>query len=141
MKINAALIKELREEKSWSQEELAIAAGVNLRTIQRIEKEASASLQSKKAIASALELDVRDLDFEEVPLKLAYEYKTIEIDPKEGFLTGVKRAKLPDFTGILNDHGKDGWKLIQLLTPDLAQGIWAGKTGRYVALLERQIIE
>ena len=141
MKINSELVKALREERSWSQDELAIAAGVNLRTIQRIEKEASASLQSKKAIASALDIDVRDLDYQEVPMKLAYKYKTIEIDPKEGFLTGVKRSKLPDFTGILNDHGKDGWKLIQLVTPDLAQGIWAGKTGRYVALLERQIVE
>ena len=47
----------------WSQDELAIASGLNLRTIQRIESEASASLQSKKALASALDLDVQDLDY------------------------------------------------------------------------------
>ncbi len=69
MKINADLLFRLRNEKSWSQEELAIASGLNLRTIQRIEKEASASLQSKKALASALDIDVHSLDFEEDPMK------------------------------------------------------------------------
>jgi transcriptional regulator with XRE-family HTH domain len=42
MKINADLVLKARKEKSWSQEELAIASGLNLRTIQRIESEASA---------------------------------------------------------------------------------------------------
>ena len=51
MKINADLVLKARKGKSWSQEELAIASGLNLRTIQRIESEASASLQSKKALA------------------------------------------------------------------------------------------
>ena len=63
MKINAELVKKLRTEKSWSQEELAIVSGLNLRTIQRVEKEASASLQSKKSLASALEIDIQDLNF------------------------------------------------------------------------------
>jgi predicted transcriptional regulator len=45
MKINAELVLALRGKKSWSQDELAVVAGVNLRTIQRVEKEASASLQ------------------------------------------------------------------------------------------------
>lgn len=69
MKINAELVTRLRNEKSWSQEELAITSGLNLRTIQRIEKEASASLQSKKALASALDIDIHKLDFEENPMK------------------------------------------------------------------------
>ena len=68
MKINASLIIKLRKKKSWSQEELAIVSGLNLRTIQRIEKEASASLQSKKALASALEIDIRDLAYEEMQM-------------------------------------------------------------------------
>ncbi|NKB96879.1 MAG: DUF4177 domain-containing protein [Pseudomonadales bacterium] len=141
MKVNADLIKEMREDKSWSQEELAIAAGLNLRTVQRVEKEASASLQSKKSLAAALEIHVRDLDYEEISIIKRYEYKTIEIDPKEGFLTGVKRGELPDFSGALNVEGKDGWQVIQILTPDIAQGVWAGKSGRIVALLQREYTE
>ena len=69
MKINADLVVKLRKKRSWSQDELAIASGLNLRTIQRIEKYASASLQSKKAVAAALDIDTRDLDNEEVHMK------------------------------------------------------------------------
>ena len=69
MKVNAELIVKLRKERSWSQDELAIASGLNLRTIQRVEKHASASLQSKKALAAALDIDTRDLENEEVRMK------------------------------------------------------------------------
>ena len=37
MKINAEQVKKLRTERHWSQEQLAAACGVNLRTIQRLE--------------------------------------------------------------------------------------------------------
>jgi transcriptional regulator with XRE-family HTH domain len=69
MKVNADLIVKLRKERSWSQDELAIASGLNLRTIQRVESYASASLQTKKALAAALEIDTRDLDNEERRMK------------------------------------------------------------------------
>ncbi len=141
MRVNADLVREKREERFWTQEELALAAGLNLRTVQRIEKEAVASLQSKKALASVFEIDVRDLDHEEVPMIKRYEYKTVEIDPEEGFLSGIKRGRLPDFAAALNVEGKEGWKLVQILTPDLAQGVWAAKTGRFVALLQREYVD
>jgi transcriptional regulator with XRE-family HTH domain len=69
MKINADLVVKLRRQRSWSQDELAVASGLNLRTIQRIEKYASASLQSKKAVAAALDIDTRDLESEEMHMK------------------------------------------------------------------------
>jgi transcriptional regulator with XRE-family HTH domain len=69
MKVNAELIVKFRKERSWSQDELAIASGLNLRTIQRVEKSASASLQTKKALAAALDIDTRDLDNEEIHMK------------------------------------------------------------------------
>jgi transcriptional regulator with XRE-family HTH domain len=69
MKVNAELVVKLRRDRSWSQDELAIASGLNLRTIQRVEKHASASLQTKKALASALDIDTRDLDTEELRMK------------------------------------------------------------------------
>ncbi|NEX19895.1 helix-turn-helix transcriptional regulator [Thiorhodococcus mannitoliphagus] len=62
MKLNAELIKSLRGKKAWSQDQLADIAGVSLRTIQRIEKTGIASLESKKAIASAFEMNSTDLD-------------------------------------------------------------------------------
>ena len=69
MKINAALVVKLRNERSWSQDELAAASGLNLRTVQRIEGDGSASLQSKKALAAALAIDTRDLDVEPLQMK------------------------------------------------------------------------
>ncbi len=61
MKINPELIIKFRKERSWSQDELAIASGLNLRTIQRVEKYGLVSLQTKKALASAFEIDTQDL--------------------------------------------------------------------------------
>jgi len=60
--INGQLLKRLRLEKSWSQEELAIAAGVSPRTIQRLEAEQSGSLRTLKGVAAALEVDMHNLE-------------------------------------------------------------------------------
>jgi transcriptional regulator with XRE-family HTH domain len=65
MRVNAELILRLRKDKAWSQDELAIASGLNLRTVQRIETEATASLQSVKALASAFGMSIRDLQLED----------------------------------------------------------------------------
>jgi DNA-binding XRE family transcriptional regulator len=141
MKINAELVLELRGKKFWSQDELAIAAGLNLRTIQRIEKEASASLRSRKAIACALDIDTLDLEYKELKKMKQYEYRTLEIESNEGFLTGIKKQKLPDLTGIFNKEGREGWLVVQILTPELAQGVWSAKTGNMLALMQREIFE
>ncbi|MBL4573426.1 MAG: helix-turn-helix domain-containing protein [Gammaproteobacteria bacterium] len=64
MNINTGVLKQLRISKSWSQEQLAEEAGLSLRTVQRIESEGVASLQSRKAIAEALEVAPSRLDTE-----------------------------------------------------------------------------
>jgi DNA-binding XRE family transcriptional regulator len=140
MKINANLVIDLRNKNAWSQDELAIATGLNLRTIQRIENEASASLQSKKALASVFDISIQDLDDEETIKVKKYEYKTLEIENKAGFLAGIKKSKLPELAKIFNQEGQDGWLVIQILTPELAQNVWSAKTGRMVALLQREIV-
>ncbi len=53
--------KTLREERAWSQEQLAGISGVNVRTVQRVERGEPASAESLKAIASAFKVDVSDL--------------------------------------------------------------------------------
>ena len=62
MKANVDLILRLEKTERGPIEELALAAGLNLRTIQRIETEATASLQSMKALASAFEVNIRALE-------------------------------------------------------------------------------
>ena len=107
MKINCALILELRAARPWSQEELSIAAGLSLRTIQRVEKDGVASLQSRKAIAAALDIDVSDLDYQEPPTMKKYEYKTIDMP----FKWGVFKQGTPDIERLLNAEGNSGWRL------------------------------
>ena len=100
MNINADVVLKARKQKFWSQEELAIASGLNLRTIQRIEREASASLQSKKALASALDLDIHDLDYQEIAMRQQWEYRVVETKD---------RTKLqPELAGA----GTEGWELV-----------------------------
>ena len=131
MKVDAELILELRTRRSWSQEELAIASGLNLRTIQRIEKEATLSLQSKKALASAFEIDIHDLDYEELPIMKKYEYKVVELDTK-----GVFKQKVPKLNEVLNSWGNKGWRLTEIL-PELSGGEWL----KVNAIFEREIHE
>ena len=60
--VNGLLVKRLRTEKGWSQEELAIASDLSARTIQRIETDGSGSRNSLKSIASALEVEMHNLE-------------------------------------------------------------------------------
>ncbi|MFD2167420.1 helix-turn-helix domain-containing protein [Thalassotalea euphylliae] len=52
MELNHQTLLVLRAEKCWSQEELAAATGLSIRTIQRVEKQGNASLETTKALAS-----------------------------------------------------------------------------------------
>jgi len=61
MKLDGKKILALRNERCWSQEQLAVAAGLSARTIQRIEKDKGGSLESMKALASVFETDTLSL--------------------------------------------------------------------------------
>lgn len=58
MKIDPSVLRQLREERSWTQEHLAAVSGVSLRTIQRIEREGNASADSRLSLAAAFGVDV-----------------------------------------------------------------------------------
>jgi len=58
------ILKELRLSRLLSQEQLALMSGLNVRTIQRIESGQNASLESKKCLAAALEVEISTLDQE-----------------------------------------------------------------------------
>jgi len=62
MTINSEFIRELRANANWSQEDLAAASGLSLRTIQRVEKDGSAALETRKALAAAFGLRPEQLD-------------------------------------------------------------------------------
>jgi len=55
------IIRKLRLDKGYSQEQLAGMAGISTRTLQRIERGANASPETLKCIASVLETEFVDL--------------------------------------------------------------------------------
>ncbi len=61
MELNASKIKQLRTEKAWTQQQLAEICGLSLRTIQRVELNGIASLETSKALAVAFSIDRNEL--------------------------------------------------------------------------------
>jgi transcriptional regulator with XRE-family HTH domain len=62
----ASLVRALREGRNWSQEALAEAAGIKVRTIQRVENGEPTNVQTKRSLARAFEFD--DIDaFDNLP--------------------------------------------------------------------------
>ena len=115
MNINRSLISTLRKQRSWSQDELAIAAGLNLRTVQRIERSGSASLQSRKAIAAAFNIDVSDLDSpEEDAMTTQYEYRVVCFDMKWNTLGGKLATDFGAMERQMNALGAEGWELVKI---------------------------
>ena len=56
VQLNNDKIQKLRLLKCWSQDELAAACDVSVRTIQRVEKNGTASLETTKALAAVFNL-------------------------------------------------------------------------------------
>jgi transcriptional regulator with XRE-family HTH domain len=62
MKLDGEKIKNLRELRGWSQEQLASAAGVSVRTVQRAESDGSASRETRVCLAAALDVPHTNLE-------------------------------------------------------------------------------
>jgi Domain of unknown function (DUF4177) len=58
-----------------------------------------------------------------------YEYQTLEMP----FSFGIVKPQLPDMAAALNEHGREGWQLKQVILPS-AQ---LGSSDRVVLILER----
>jgi len=61
MLLNVTLVKETRINRGWTQAQLAELCAVNIRTIQRVENDGTASLETTMALAAAFDLEIKDL--------------------------------------------------------------------------------
>lgn len=62
VRVDKRQLKQLRQDKAFSQEALAEAAGLHPRTVQRIEASGIASLSSLRLLARALSVETSDLE-------------------------------------------------------------------------------
>ena len=90
MILNTSLIKETRISKGWTQAQLAELCAVNVRTIQRVERDGTASLETTMALASAFEFETKDL-FADLKIDRGNNYKTryIVLGLLAGFILGI----------------------------------------------------
>lgn len=102
-------IVRFRKRHNWSQDELATASGLNLRTIQRIENEGIASLASMKALSAALQVKVEDIQRGDDRAK-RFEYKTAVLP----FKSGIFKVGAPDIQTALNRECEQGWRFSQM---------------------------
>ncbi len=75
MQLNLHLIKQLRNERGWTQQQLADICAVSLRTVQRVEMQGVSSLETCKALAAAFVIEREQL--------LARSDNTDELNPTE----------------------------------------------------------
>lgn len=61
MKISPTVVRRLRSERGWAQDQLAAAAGVSLRTIQRVEAEGAVSRETRVSLAATFNIPLSDL--------------------------------------------------------------------------------
>jgi transcriptional regulator with XRE-family HTH domain len=67
----AALVKMFRTVRQWSQEQTGELAGFNVRTLQRVERGEPSDLDTRRAIARAL--DMQDIDALNKPIHIPSE--------------------------------------------------------------------
>ncbi len=132
MKINAAEVIYQRMCKAWTQEQLAVASGLSQRTIQRVEQEATSSLETKKSIAAAFDIDLTQLDYKEANIVKQFQYKTIELP----FKFRLFKSSTPDIEALLNAEGTEGWQLKQIVMPTTG----FGESNSMLVILEREVM-
>jgi transcriptional regulator with XRE-family HTH domain len=130
VKINPAGIKRLRESKSWTQEHLASAAGVSLRTIQRMEADGTSSAESRLAVAAALGVPVENVNLAlEVGSTVdSSELRRIEVGARWGY-AGLAVGTLASAAGILGGSSTPEQANSALGTLGALAGIAAGTIG------------
>ncbi len=68
MEVNARLIKEQRNSRAWTQQHLADVCGVSLRTVQRIERYGTCSVDTLMSLSAVFEMDKQQLLTEVAPV-------------------------------------------------------------------------
>ncbi len=120
-------IRELRTKRAWSQDELAIASDINVRTVQRVESGQSVRADTLKALANGLEIDVVELVQAKVapPTAASDGILLIRIRTGRDLFKLVRGAKLYGF-----DHGEIDTEMVELVATFLQDVMDQADIGR-----------
>jgi XRE family transcriptional regulator, regulator of sulfur utilization len=85
----AFIVRKLRLQRGWTQDQLAEFAGISVRSVQRVERGAEASLETLKSLAAVFEVDVNTLKNGEAPMLTD---TTVAPDEKEAleYVKGIR---------------------------------------------------
>lgn len=70
MEVNALTIKNLRSERSWTQQHLADACGISLRTVQRVERYGNASNETVMSMVAVFEIEQNHIVVPDEPVEI-----------------------------------------------------------------------
>jgi transcriptional regulator with XRE-family HTH domain len=86
-------VRKLRLQRGWTQDQLAEFAGISVRSVQRIERGAEASLETLKSLAAVFEVDIETLKNGDTPMTTTQlTDPTVAADEKEAleFVKGLR---------------------------------------------------
>ncbi len=131
-------IRELRKQKYWSQDQLAQMSGLSIRTIQRIERDQKAGLESLKALSAVFDIEISELQREAVDAAGIITAEQDDQKRKEAYTEGVigiyKLSGLAIFslisTFVFVVDDTTGWGFIGLMAASWAViiGVYAINT-------------
>ena len=131
-------IRELRKQKYWSQDQLAQMSGLSIRTIQRIERDQKAGLESLKALSAVFDIEISELQREAVDAAGIITAEQNDQVRKEAYAEGVKGvyklgglaifSLISTFVFVVDDT--TGWGFIGLMAVSWAViiGVYALNT-------------
>ncbi len=122
------LIQKLRLQKGWSQEQVAELSGLSVRTIQRIERGQTASVETLKALGSVFDIDFSKLREPDMAIEASLNNQPVTlsgITPEEALaFAHVRKIK-----GFYMHAAQFGFVMVLLLVINLLTSpryLWVG---------------
>lgn len=116
--LDTETIRNLRLQKSWTQEQLANASGLSLRTVQRAEKGGACSLETTQALAAV---------FEVTPTQLQVDLSDAE--PKNPHRRGRTYGMIGNTLGVVCAYAGISYSFVNGSLTASDAGIWFGSIG------------
>ena len=99
------ILRKLRLQRGWSQEQVAEMTDLSVRTIQRIERGGKASLESAKALAAVFQVEVSTFNQTSGENNMNNDNENIETSSNKAEVTAEEKAAINYVKGIKEFYG------------------------------------